>query len=182
MDKYLKGELITLKPSTLQDRRQIFEWLTQSDLTSSMLGTPNFPENPAPSWEEFIDDYYEYFFDGSQPESGCCFIIMLDNIAIGQINYNEIYEDAGILYTELDIWLAGKKYTNKGHETDALKTLCDFLHKGLNCKKFIIGPARRNIGAVKSYQKAGFIETLIPPPHFVADYEDTIIMVKYVED
>lgn len=178
----MKGELITLRPSTLQDRRQVFEWLAYSDLTSSMLGPPHFPENPAPIWEEFIDDYYEYFFDGSQPESGRCFIIQLGDKEIGQVNYNEIYDEAGLRFTELDIWLAGSEYTNKGYGTDALKTLCNFLHKDLGCQKFIIAPARQNIGAIKSYQKAGFTEVFTPPPHFVADYDDTVIMAKQMKE
>jgi diamine N-acetyltransferase len=178
----MNGELINLRPSSLQDRRQIFEWLVHSDLTSSMLGSPNFPENPAPTWEEFINDYYEYFFDGSQPESGHCLIIQLGSKDIGQVNYNEIYEEDGIRFTELDIWLAGSEYINKGYGTDALKTLCRFLHKDLGCNKFIIAPARQNIGAIKSYQKAGFIETTLPPLHFVSDYADTVIMIKQIEE
>ncbi|RFS17430.1 GNAT family N-acetyltransferase [Emticicia sp. C21] len=179
----MKGDLITLRPSIPQDRRQIFEWLAHSDLTSAMLGPPNFPENPVPTWEEYIDDYYEYFFDGSQPESGRCFIIQLGDTAIGQVNYNNIYEEAsGLRFTELDIWMAGSEYTHKGYGTDALKTLCHFLHKDLGCQKFIIAPARQNIGAVKAYQKAGFVETTAAPPNFVPDYADTIIMVKYIRD
>ncbi|RYU94536.1 GNAT family N-acetyltransferase [Emticicia agri] len=178
----MQGELVKLRPATLQDRRQIFEWLTQSDLTPSMLGPPHFPENPAPTWEEFINDYYDYFFDGSQPESGRCFIIQSGNTPIGQVNYNDIEEDkSGVRYTELDIWLAGREYTNKGYGTDALKTLCNFLHKDLGCKKFIIAPARQNIGAVKAYQKAGFAETTVPPLHFVPDYADTIVMIKKID-
>lgn len=181
-ESYLKGKLITLRPATMQDRRQVFEWLAHSDLTSSMLGPPHFPENPVPTWEEFIDDYYEYFFDGSQPESGRCFIIQLNATPIGQINYNKIYKEEGLRFTELDIWLADSRYTNKGYGTDALKTLCHYLHNELACKKFIIAPARQNIGAVKAYQKAGFAETSILLPHFIADYADTVIMIKEIRD
>ena len=32
-----------------------------------MLGTPNFPEIPIPTWEEFNADYKAYYFDGSRP-------------------------------------------------------------------------------------------------------------------
>ena len=160
----------------MNDRRQIFEWLTNSDLTPFMLGLPNYPENPVPTWEEFINDYLEFYFDGSKPELGRCFVIEVNNSSIGQINYNEIYDADNS--TELDIWLSNSRYTNEGYGTDALKTLCDYLHKQFGCKKFFIAPSKRNIGAVRSYRKAGFVETTTIPAHFSPDYADTVVMVK----
>ena len=55
----------------------IYQWLAHSDLTSSMLGPPDFPDNDIPQWDEFINDYKMYFFDGTDPKAGRCFLIFL---------------------------------------------------------------------------------------------------------
>lgn len=172
----LQGRLVRLRPATTSDRRPIFEWLAHSDLTSLMLGLPNFPDNPAPTWDEFVNDYVDYFFDGSQPLLGRCFVIECENQAIGQVNYNEI--DLDNQSTELDIWLADRQFINKGYGTDALNTFCDFLNKEFDIQKIYIAPSIRNERAVKAYQKAGFVQTTIIPKDFSPDYDDTIVMIK----
>ena len=179
MNSHIKGQFITLRPATFEDRKPIYEWLTNSDSTPFVMGPPDFLDHPIPTWEEFIDDYKDYFFDGSQPTLGRCFVIQVDNNAIGQINHDKIHpEDHS---TEIDIWLSDGKHTNKGYGTDALSTLCDYLHQKFGCKKFIIAPSRRNSRAVKSYQKAGFQETTSIPPDFSPDYDDTVVMMKRID-
>jgi RimJ/RimL family protein N-acetyltransferase len=169
-------KILTLRPATLQDKGKIFNWLTNSNLTGEMLGPPNFPEIPIPTWKEFDNDYLDHYFDGSQPFKGQCFIIIYDGQEIGQINYNEI--DTASKSTELDIWLADREFTGKGHGTEAIKLLCNYLDKHLECKTFYIAPSRRNPNAIKSYKKAGFVETDIIPDYFTPDYDDTVVMMK----
>lgn len=180
MEQAIKGQLVSLRPSTMEDRSMVFEWLCHSDLTRFMLGPPTFPDNPAPSWEEFIDDYAPYFFDGTQPRLGRSFIILLDGQPIGQVNHDRIYpKDRS---TELDIWLSESKYTGKGYGTDALKILCEYLNREFGCKKFVIAPSRRNEWAIRSYEKAGFAETTQIPEGFSPDYDDAVVLVKTMKD
>jgi RimJ/RimL family protein N-acetyltransferase len=172
----IKGEIISLRPATMDDRLSVYQWLTQSDLTSLMLGPPNFYDHPIPTWEEFTDDYKDYFFDGSAPYRGRCFIIEHNTIAVGQINYNDIHLDDQS--TELDIWLSAKKHTSKGYGTDALETLCNHLHESMGCTNFILAPSKRNIWALKAYLKAGFQPSDKRPVGFIPDYHDTVLMIK----
>lgn len=167
---------MTLRPATLADRRAIFEWLAHSDITHWMLGPPAFPDNPVPTWEEFVDDYIDSYFESTDYQVGHAFIMEVNGEPVGQIAYNDITEDG--ITTELDIWLAASKYTGKGYGTDALLMLVDYLHQEYGCQQFIIAPSRRNVNAVKSYQKAGFVETSNIPAHFIPDYEDTVILIK----
>lgn len=167
---------MTIKPATLQDKKKIFKWLAHSNLTSDMFGPPNFPDIQIPTWEEFDNDYLDYYFDGSQPMKGQCFILIHNGQEIGQINYNEI--DTNTKSTEIDIWLADRQFTGKGFGSEAIKILCNYLDKSFNCKTIYIAPSRRNSNAIKAYKKAGFIETDIHPANFVADYKDTIVLVK----
>lgn len=176
----IKGDKINLRPASLDDKASIYQWLAHSDITHLMLGPPLFPETLAPTWEEFIEDYHNYYFDGSAPHLGRCFVIELNGKAIGQINYNEI--DPTDASTELDIWLAERRYTGYGYGSDAIKTLCLYLKEIMACKKILIAPSRRNVGAIKAYQKAGFKISTEVPEDFIPDYEDTVILIKKLND
>jgi RimJ/RimL family protein N-acetyltransferase len=176
MNRLLTTKRVTLRPSTLPDKKKIFNWLINSDLTSEMLGPPKFPDNPIPTWDEFNNDYLDYFFDGSQPMKGRCFVLEHNEQEVGQINYNEI--DVSTRSTEIDIWLSERKFTGKGLGTEAIKELCDYLDKAFDCKTIYIAPSRRNSNAIKAYKKAGFIETDQLPDNFIADYKDTILLVR----
>lgn len=90
MDKMIKGKRICLNPATQADKRKIFEWLTQSNLSKEMMGPPNYPDAKIPSWEEFDQDYEEHYFDHSAPLKGRCFIIIEQGNEVGQVNYNAI--------------------------------------------------------------------------------------------
>jgi RimJ/RimL family protein N-acetyltransferase len=179
MTEIIYGKTVTLRPATLKDRKPIFDWLTNSDLTKFMMGPPTYPDSPILTWDQFQNDYKEYFFDGSQPLMGRCFIIEVNSEPIGQINHDKIYMSD--FSTELDIWLKCIEYMNKGYGSDAIITLCDYLTKAFKCKKFIIAPSKRNIGAIKAYKKAGFIETDIVHNGFIGDYNDTFILKKSVK-
>lgn len=176
MENLLTTEFLTLRPATLQDKKKIFNWLAHSNLTSEMMGAPNFPDIPIPTWEEFCEDYVDHYFDNSQPLKGQCYILIHNGEEIGQINHSEIVAETKS--TEFDIWLADRKFTGKGFGTTAIKILCDYLDKSFDCQTIYIAPSRRNVGAVKAYQKAGFVETKNLPDGFQPDYDDTIVMVK----
>lgn len=174
----ITGKKINLRPAKPYDKRKIYEWLACSNLTGRMMGPPNFPDHPIPSWEEFQDDYHDYFFNGSQPERGRCFVIELEDASIGQINHDKIYTETKS--TELDIWLADKKYTGQGYGTEAIILLGDYLHSNFDCLKFIIAPSKRNKIAIRSYQKAGFEIVPHQGPIENADYTDIILMTKEI--
>ncbi len=178
MTEIFFGKKVKLRPATLADRRPIFEWLTNSDLTRLMMGPPDYPDIPIPTWEVFKNDYKPYFFDSSKPLLGRCFIIEVDSNAIGQINHDKI--SMLVHSTELDIWLRSREYINKGYGSDAINTLCDYLAKKFGCKKFIISPSERNRAAIRAYEKAGFIITQEKPINFLAESVDSLIMVKYI--
>ena len=104
--------------------------------------------------DQFLDDYKTYYFDGSEPEKGSCFTIIVQERAIGAVIYNEI--DRSNDSVELDIIIADEKDTNKGYGTDALKSLSKHLIKHMHIKTLYIIPLISNYRAIKSYQNAGF--------------------------
>lgn len=172
----LTGHKVILIPATLNDRKDIYNWLANSDLTSSMLGPPAFPDNSVPTWDCFVDDYSNNFFNDNNVDDGRSFIILVDGQPVGHINYNEI--DRTTSSVELDIWLSNSIHCNKGYGTDAIETLCGYLHLTLHCDRIIIAPSQRNFRAINAYQKAGFTLTTVIPEGFRPDYEDTVVLEK----
>jgi RimJ/RimL family protein N-acetyltransferase len=123
----IRGSLVTLRPARESDRRAVYQWLAESDVTRSMMGPPLFPDSPVPTWDEFCADYAPHFFDGTRPMVGASFVIEVEGDALGQINYemNALARDTA----ELDIWLRSEDVTGRGYGTDALVTLTRHLHE-----------------------------------------------------
>jgi RimJ/RimL family protein N-acetyltransferase len=179
MNEYLIGENVKLRPAIILDREKVFQWLTNSNLTKEMIGPPNFPDHKIPIWDEFINDYYDFYFDGSQPLKGQCFIILQNEQEIGQINHNKI--DLVDKSADIDIWLSDRVNAGKGFGTEAIKIMCNYLNKKFGCKKIIMAPSKRNTRAIKSYEKAGFVLSDEKPDPSEADYKDTVILIKTIK-
>lgn len=149
----ISGDLVTLRPALESDRRAIYEWLAESDLTPSMMGPPLYPEALPPTWEEFCDDYGPHFFDGTTPERARSWVIEVGGEALGQVNYEV---EPARRYVELDIWLRSQADCSHGYGSDALIALTRHLRDTIGVHEFVIRPSLRNPRAVRAYQKAGF--------------------------
>jgi diamine N-acetyltransferase len=181
----LRGKTVTLRPATLDDRRAIYEWGSHSDAARAMIGPPNFPDHTVPTWEEFCDDYKAYFFDGSAPELGRCYVILVGDEPVGQVNYNDIEVRDGVRRTEMDIWMRAEQYCGQGYGSDALLTLCEHLASAMNVHTFMVQPSARNKRAIRSYEKIGFTRLPLTTEEARAlwgpsDYFDSVYMVKTI--
>lgn len=148
----LKGNAVTLRPMTVEEIPLFFQWATQSDATPYWYG--ELQGDKIPSYEEFLKDWKIHYFDRSAPEKGRCFMILVDNDAIGQVNYNEIDRDDNSV--ELDIIIADDRHKNKGYGSDALRTLTRYLFREMDVQKCWIDVIKKNPRALKAYKKAGF--------------------------
>ena len=148
----LQGKNIRLRPMKEDEIPLFYKWATSSDATPYWYG--DLYGTKIPSLEEFLDDWKPYYFDGSQPNKGRCFVILIKDEAIGQVNYNEINKrDSSV---ELDIIIANDLHKGKGYGSDALKTLANYLFNNMNTKKCFIDVAEKNPRAKRAYEKAGF--------------------------
>ena len=177
----IKGDKIALRPATAGDKRLIYEWLAESDATCAMMGPPKYPDAPVPTWEEFCADYEPYFFDGSRPELGRCYIITAGDLPVGQINYGEI--DKRNRRTELDIWMSSESDCGRGYGPDALQTLCNYLNQTYGVVEFVIRPSARNLRAVRAYEKAGFrlremTDAEQEAEYGPRDYKDSVVLIR----
>jgi diamine N-acetyltransferase len=176
------GENIVLVPAKESDREKLFAWLTQSDLTSSMFGKPNYPDYPIPTWEEFCRDYTLDFFSGCGDGKGRCYIILHNDVEIGTVGYDLL--DKVKDRVVLDIWMKSEKYCCKGYGSQSLDTMCNYLHETYNITNFVISPSINNKRAIAAYMKAGF-ETIkaLPPKEQekefgISEYSLNALMVK----
>jgi len=184
-EQTLQGNLVTLQPATLDDRRLIYDWAAHSDATRAMMGPPIYPEKPIPTWEEFCADHKPHFFDGSAPHLGRCFLIVVNNEPVGQVYYNDIEELEHGKRTELDIWMRSEQDCGQGFGSDALLTLCEYLTREFGVQEFMMQPSARNPRAIRAYEKIGFVRLPLTVEEAQAqwgpnDYFDSVYMVKTI--
>ena len=181
----IRGQKIELRPAVAADRRKIFTWLTKSDLTSTMLGPPHYPDHPVPSWQEFCQDYSLYFFSALGDGRRRNFIIMANHEEVGTLGYDLLDKEKNRV--AFDIWMRAEKYCGQGYGSDALATLCQYIESTYGITTFIISPSAMNKRAVAAYKKAGFVD-IIPMSKAdqekefgVIEYYDNIVMIKRVK-
>ncbi len=148
------GNRIVLRPAEERDRKKTYIWLTKSDVTASMMGPPNFTDHPISSWEEYCQEYPLSLFNSSGDGKGRNYIILLDEEEIGTIGYDLLDKKKDRVV--LDIWMSAEKYCGQGYGSDALNTLCDYIHTTYGISNFIISPSARNKRAIVAYEKCGF--------------------------
>ncbi len=148
-----------------------------------MMGPPDYPDLPIPTWEEFCADYLPHYFDDSEPFSGRCFIIVAEGQDVGVVCHNAIDKQRRL--TELDIWLRSEADCGKGYGPSALRLLCEHLHETYQVAEFIVRPSRRNHRAIAAYQEAGF--ELLPltgdeqrMQFGEGDCEDGVVLLKRI--
>ena len=167
----IKGSKIRLVPAALDDRRKIYEWCYQSDITKCHAGPPDYPNNRIPSYEEFYDSddggYLEYYFTGEKPNDGRGFLIVHQDEPIGFVSYCAFHLKPGI--AELDIWMSSEANCGNGLGVDALISLGDYLGKEMNIRELIMGPSIKNTRAVRAYEKAGFQKADQPMSAFLLE-------------
>ncbi|WP_110309724.1 GNAT family N-acetyltransferase [Dysgonomonas alginatilytica] len=146
--------MITIRHAAIDEKRKTYEWLCLSDTAAMHMGKPDFPENPIPTWQEFQNDFEDFYYQQESLHLGSVMIIEKDGNEIGATCYACFHLHHHM--AELDIWLKSKAYCGKGYGTEALKELINYLNSSLDTTQFIIRPSEKNIGAIKSYQKAGF--------------------------
>jgi RimJ/RimL family protein N-acetyltransferase len=151
----IRGEKVILRPMTPDERSLFYQWATQSEAASFWYG--ELVGEQIPTFQEFGQEFPGYYFDGSQPEKGQSLAIIVDNRAIGEINYNKIDRENNSV--ELDIIIAKDRDKNKGYGSDALKTLAEYLFQEMNIQTCFLETVTQNPRAIRAYEKAGFNKT-----------------------
>ncbi len=176
------GNKIKLIPAKEPDREKIYSWLCRSDLTSSVMGPPNYPEHPIPTLEDFCNEYPLSFFNMAGDGKGRVFIIVANGEEVGTVGYDLLNKEKSKVV--LDIWMKAVQYCGHGYGSDALNALSAYLHGNFAITNFLISPSKRNERAVAAYKKAGFeyVKTMDKREQEkefgISEYNDNVLMIK----
>ena len=148
-------------------------------------GTAAFPERPVPATEDSSQKFDPHYLDGTAPELGRCFLIIVDGEPVGQVTYNDIMEREGRKRVELDIWMRSEACCGKGYGTDAPDAICRLLHDRFGVEEFMVQPSARNPRAIHAYEKVGFKRLEVPIETArdlwgLNDYCDSVHLVRTV--
>lgn len=176
----LRGKTVNLRPMKEEEVPLFYKWATQSDATPFWYG--ELYRNEIPTFEKFFESWKPHYFNDAHPELGRCFVILLKNEPIGQINYNSI--DPKERRVEIDILIADARHHGKGYGSDAIKTLLPYLFKELKVKEVWVAAIKKNPRAIKAYQKAGFRITKPPEgienePHWTKKNLEDYVFLSY---
>lgn len=148
-----------------------------------MMGPPQFPDHPIPTWGEFCADYADQFFRLEGDGFGRLFVICAKQRDIGCISYDGLDDWHGI--AELDIWIASSVDWGHGWGSLAIRELSSRLLSYPTVGSLILRPSRRNSQAIAAYRKAGFVfydAALHQLPESVLstglDYADSVVLAQ----
>jgi RimJ/RimL family protein N-acetyltransferase len=167
--------MVKLIEARIEDREKAYNWLFHSDFSDFLMNLEGYTRDTIPAYEEFCNEYWDFFFDGTQPESGRCYKIVSAETGeeLGFIYYTAFHVIEGV--AELDIWLKSLDYAGKGIGTEAIELLVDKLSREPGFHTFFMRPSKQNTRAVNAYKKAGFKESKLIPrnfykPEFIEEY------------
>lgn len=142
----LEGQRIYLRILTVNDASEKYcSWINDSDVNRFLESKKITIEE----LQEYIEDKYNNL--------NCMFLgIFLKNnkVHIGNVKLEPI--DLKEKKATLGILVGEKNYWGKGYATEALKLLINYCFNIIDLKEIDLGVKKNNIGAIKSYNKAGF--------------------------
>lgn len=147
------GKKVALRMATLNDRRNLFEWMYCSDASKSMWGAPLFPEKNLKTWEDFKSSWELFYFQRPLTGRGHVFVIERDGEDVGGIAFHKPDQKNR---SEIDIWLRSEKDCGRGTGRDAIDALCKQIHRQFGIPFFWAMPSARNKRSIATFEKTGF--------------------------
>jgi len=142
------GENISLRPTNLSDAKKSAQWMNDSEVIK-FLGISGVVT--AVSRKIFLSKMLrsknEKNFSIIEKKTG----EYIGNIYIYNIHWKKRNAEVGIFIGEKRAW-------GKGYGTEAIELIKAYAFEDLNFCKLYLSTYEENVGAIKSYKKAGFIE------------------------
>lgn len=166
--KEIVGERIVLRPIAEEDTENILRW-RNSDLVRS-----NFIYQPLLTEEE----HHKWLQTKVSTGKVVQFIILEKDTSnpIGSVYLRDI--DRIIKKGEYGIFIGDNKAQNKGYGTEAAKLMIQYAFEILKLHKVTLRVLQGNEGAIRSYEKAGFIREgyMVDEVLINGEYRDVIFM------
>ena len=147
--QFIIGKKISLRAVEKSDLPDIVSWINDSEVTHYLFmgARPAHIELVTEQWEKAIRNPNEIEFAIADKEKGAL------------IGWTGLYSVNWISRSaEYRIFLGDKNYWNKGIGTEAAGLMIEYAFTKLNLNKVWLGVNAEHKGAVRSYEKAGFVK------------------------
>ena len=166
--KSLNTNVIKLASLEYRDLPKLYEWINNEDLVLFNSYYKPVSEMEHKDWFESISKKSDLFIFTIRLEE-------TDNL-IGTCQLQRInFIDSN---AELQIRIGESKGRGKGYGTQAVRHLLDFAFRQLNLHRVYLHVFKDNVGAIKSYEKVGFVKEglLRDAAHVNGKYVDSYVM------
>lgn len=145
---FLEGERIALRTFTAEDvSASYLEWMNDQAVTRYM-DSGTFPVT-----RQDLVLFYETVAKASNQMLLAIILgssgLHIGNIKIGPINWTHSKATIGIMIGDKGCW-------GKGYATEAVGLVVEHAFSSMNLNRLELGVCSENIGAIRSYEKAGF--------------------------
>ncbi len=137
------------------------------------------------SYDEIVEKYKKKLLDGKQE----LFLIKCDEVVIGLVQlykYNDFLFDEIQNYKniyEYDIFIGDSKYLHKGIGSKIINIVNKLIYDKYSGDCIVLRPFKRNINAIKCYQKNGFkIIKEYNGKDTIGNDEKLVVLIKYKGD
>lgn len=137
----LLNDNLAIREATIHDAQLLCDWWSDGEV----MAHAGFPKGVYTDKNELIKRIQK------SSESSKILIIEINNIPVGEMNYNI---DNSI--AEIGIKICNLKYQEKGYGTKVLKMLINYLFNELKVEKIILDTNLKNARAQHVYEKIGF--------------------------
>ncbi len=168
----LTGKLVRLRPLALDDLDRCVEWMNDQEVTRFITDGARYPFSRAEE-EEWLTAAMRRT---KPPEISLAIETLAESRHIGTIALHAVNPEnrkAG-----LGIMIGDKASWNRGHGTDAVRTLLAFSFDEINLNRVHLEVHADNARAIACYRKCGFLEEgrLRDDRYREGAYLDTLVM------
>ncbi len=135
---------VKIRPITEADTDNIIKWRNNPAVSNNFIYRSTFTKESHLNW------YNNKIKTGEVVQ----FIISYENADVGSVYIRDI--DMNNKKGEFGIFLGEERFFGKGIGTSATKLILDYAFNELNLNKVYLRVFTKNLGAIKSYEKAGF--------------------------
>ena len=137
---------VTIRPITYDDTDNIIKWRNGDYVRSHFIDQRLFTKESHENWLR------------TMVETGkvAQFIILLDGAPVGSVYLRDIDHDKKD--AEYGIFIGEESARGKGVGTKSAKLIIEYAFNELHLDKIFLRVHKDNVGAVKSYEKAGFVK------------------------
>lgn len=174
-ERFIEGEHIFLREVRREDvNENYYKWMNDNEITR--YTESRFYPYSMEQLQAFVTS-----LDGKRND---VFLAIIEkdsnrhvgNIKLGGIDWIHRQANIGVIIGEKSCW-------GKGYASEAIALLSKYAFKKLNLHKVWAGCYSNNLGSIKAFQKAGFIEEAVQRKHcfYEGEYIDVVLLGKFDE-